>query len=561
MMKLEKGHRLQLLRFLFLVKSTILAALILSLSASPISGSNLNQNKQDSGNPALEQLARLKEAEFYSSQCPPGAGFTGGQKHILERILPEALQALGLAWEPDPRLASFCRWINDLLEINYKPDAVAINEAAGWLGLPEPYPHFVFMRAQLSPRLSSVIKEQLQKIRKLDQYTHYGALAEGNPGGAIDIIIAFSARKLFLSPIPRILSEPGEMEFKLSIYPGYSEPTIIHTPPDGPSEILKIEGTNLSLHPALVKLSLQAAGKHRLEVVARSKKGPEVLANFPVFVATTGRDFTGQAIDGYTLVTREQSAAKVRAKLYELINKEREKAGLSRLEIDPRLEEIAAGHSRDMAKNKFAGHISPTSGGPEQRLRAAGVEFVNFGENVGQGYLSAEAIHSGFMESPGHRMVMLDPRFTHFGIGVESEGSGPTKVFLVTELFIKKGPADALSSVSQILQKANKVRQSTGLNPVEENSELSALAQRAAEEFSQKENFNMDELQLYLINTALAAKLNFEQIQAVIITAATEEEIINRISQERAITKKAGLGSKKISAGQHAGKILAILLY
>lgn len=560
-MKPKKGHRFQRLSPLSLAGSAILAVLLLTLSAPPVSGSHLNQNNRDTNNPALSQLSRLKEAEFYTSQSPPGSGFTGGQKHVLERTLPDAFQSLGLAWEPDPRLALFCRWLKDLLEINYKPDAVAINEAAGWLGLPEPYPHFAIMRAQVGPRLSSIIKEQLQKIKKIDQYTHYGALAEGNPAGIIDIIIAFSSRKLFLSPIPRILAEPGEMEFKLSIYPGYSEPAIIHTPPDGPSKILKIEDNNLSLHPALVKLSLLAPGKHRLEVVARSKKGPEVLANFPVFVATADRAFAGQAVDGYKLVTSEQSAARVRAKLYELVNKERERAGLNRLEIDPRLEEIARRHSLDMAGNNFTGHISPTTGGPDDRLRAAGIQFAYFGENVGLGYTSAEDIHGGFMDSPGHRMVMLDPRFTHFGIGVESEGSGPAKAFLVTELFIQKGQAEAASSVSQILQKANKVRENTRLNLVEEKSELSALAQRAADEFSQKENFDMSEVQSFLSSIALGEQLTYEQISAMIITATGEKEIVDRIGKEQTLPARVGLGIKKIGAGRHAGKILAILLY
>lgn len=200
-------------------------------------------------------------------------------------------------------------------------------------------------------------------------------------------------------------------------------------------------------------------------------------------------------------------------------------------------------------------------GGPDDRLRAAGIQFSYFGENVGQGYVSAEDLHRGFMDSPGHRMILLDPRYTHFGVGVETKGSGPNKAFLVTELFIKPGQTTTSTSSRQLLEKASQIRVRVGLNPVEEQAELSALAQRAAEEFSQKENFKMDELQLYLINTALAEKLGYERLGAVIITAATEDEIVDRISREQALPEKAGLGFKKISAGQRAGKILAILLY
>ncbi|MCR4397212.1 MAG: hypothetical protein NUW07_10860, partial [Candidatus Saccharicenans sp.] len=84
-----------------------------------------------------------------------------------------------------------------------------------------------------------------------------------------------------------------------------------------------------------------------------------------------------------------------------------------------------------------------------------------------------------------------------------------------TELFIKPGQALTATSSRQLLEKASQIRMSAGLSQVEEQVELSVLAQRAADEFSQKENFKTDELQLYLINAALAAKLNFKRIQVV----------------------------------------------
>lgn len=515
--------------------------------------------KQEGGSPATQALARLKEARYYSSQPPSGPAISGSQSYALEKALPAVLRDLGLRWEPDPRLASFCCWLNELYEVDFRPDSVAINEAASWLGLPEPLPHSVFMRVPPGPRLSSLIKEKLLQLKNREEYTHYGALAEIHSSGLLTVIIAFSSRHLFLSSLPRNLGQPGEVEFRLGIFPGFKEPVLIHTPPEGQPEISPVEGKNLSLHPARIKLAFQSPGKHKVEVVARNERGPTVLANFPVYVGPQARQFSGGATDA--IATREQSASAVRERLYTLINEERERAGLGRLERNQRLEEIASKHSLDMARNNFTGHVSPTTGGPDDRLRAAGIQFAYFGENVGLGYASAQDIHSGFMDSPGHRMILLDPRYTHFGVGVETKGSGPNKAFLVTELFIKPGQTMPAGSGRQLLEKASQIRVRAGLNPVEEQAELSALAQRAAEEFSQKENFKMDELQLYLINTALAEKLGYERLGAVIITAATEDEIVDRISREQALPEKAGLGFKRISAGQRAGKILAILLY
>lgn len=541
--------------FLILLFAIIPLVVISSLSALPF-----DQKKQAAVSPATEALARLKEAQFYSSQPPSGSAITGSQSYALEKTLPGVLRDLGLHWEPDPRLAALARWVNELYEVNFRPEAVAINEAAGWLGLPEPLPHFITIRVPPGPRLGLLIKESLLKIEHRDEYTHYGALAEVHSSGWLNIIFVFSSRHLFLSPFPRNLDEPGEVELKLGISPGLTEPFLIHTPPEGQPEAVPVEGESLSLHPARLKIRLHSPGKHKIEVVARNRRGPTVLANFPVFVGISAREFTGQAFDSVSM--REQSAAAVQEKLYKLINEERARSGLNRLERDPQLETIARNHSLDMARNNFTGHVSPTTGEPDDRLRAAGIQFIHFGENVGQGYNSAEDLHRGFMDSPGHRMILLDPRYTHFGVGVETRGSGPGKAFLVTELFIKKpGQTPEGESGSELIKEMNKTREKAGLEPVKEMADLKALAQRAADEFSQKENFETDELQLHLINVVLSEKLSYKRLQILVMTATTEEEILEMISKKQVMAKRAGLGLKKISAGKRAGKILAILLY
>ncbi|MCX8161345.1 MAG: CAP domain-containing protein [Candidatus Saccharicenans sp.] len=537
----------------FLGAITILIAISSTFAWLP------DQKNRAKINPATQALARLKEAQYYSSQPPAGQAISGSQSYVLEKILPGVLRDLDLRWEPDPRLSSLCRWLNELYEVDFSPDAVAVSESAGWLGLPEPLPHSLLMRVPSEARLPSLIKERLSKLENAEDYTHYGALAEVHSPGLLTVIIAFSSRHLFLSPVPRKLKGTGEVEMKMGTLPGFTDPIIIHTPPEGEPEIIPVAGENSSLHPASIRLAFRSFGKHKVEVIARNERGPAVLANLDVCVGSQAPEFSGSASD--LITTWEQSASAVREKLYVLINEERARAGLNRLERDQRLEEIAGKHSLDMARNNFAGHVSPTTGGPDDRLRAAGIQFSCFGENVGLGYTSAEDIHRGFMDSPGHRMILLDPRYTHFGVGVETRGYGPQKAFLVTELFIRPGQTMMTGSSRQLLERASKIRMSAGLNLVEEQPELSTLAQRAADEFSQKEDIKMEELQLYLINTALAEKLNYERLSAVVITASTEDEIVDRISREQKMPEKVGLGIKKVTTGRRAGKILAILLY
>lgn len=518
------------------------------------------QNKPDQENLALRYLTRLPEAKAYFSSPPEGSAFAGNQNQLLEKIMPGILRDLGLNWEPDPRLANFCRWLNELFQDLNMPDSIAIKEAAAWLGLPEPYPHFVVAREKVDVRLASRLKARLANLKDLSNYTHYGALADGNPTGYIMIIIAFSQRHVFLSPVPRLLAEPGQLEFKLSVYPGYSEAVIIHKRPDGKTEPAMVEGEKLSIYPAKVKLNLTEPGKHQVEIVAnQKKKGPRVLADFPLFVGTGGSAFSGQAIN--IIDSRELSASKVQERLYELINEERKKAGLEPLARDLKLEEIARGHSRDMAKNNFVGHISPTTGGPPDRLKAAGVEAKYFGENVSQGYNSAEDLHRGLMESPGHRMNILNSRFTHVGIGVETRGSGKGKTFLVTELFIKEWQPEIEASGTEIFQKINDIRKTRGQPVLEESEELKYLAQRAVDHFSQKESFEPGELQEYLITTAQEEKVKVERLNALIVIAREAEGVINKLSQAEINQTAVGLGISAISSGRKKGQLLAILVF
>jgi len=165
------------------------------------------------------------------------------------------------------------------------------------------------------------------------------------------------------------------------------------------------------------------------------------------------------------------------------------------------------------------------------------------------------------MESPGHRMVILEPKVTHYGIGVEASGSGPGKAFLVTELFVRKGNSVQDLSAGQILQKINQQRTAVGTDGLEENAQLNWLAQRAAEEFSQKESFEPSELQLFLINEAASSNIRLERLHGLIITCSTEEEILEKISQAGIDGRQVGIGIKRITSGPRTGRFLVIVVY
>jgi len=120
------------------------------------------------------------------------------------------------------------------------------------------------------------------------------------------------------------------------------------------------------------------------------------------------------------------------SKMLELVNQERQRAGLKPLQIDMRLVEISRKKSKDMIDNNYFGHTSPTYGTPFDALKNNGISYRYAGENLA-GAPTVERAHTGLMNSPGHRANILNPNYTHIGIGIV-EGGPYGKMF--TQTFI-----------------------------------------------------------------------------------------------------------------------------
>ena len=102
------------------------------------------------------------------------------------------------------------------------------------------------------------------------------------------------------------------------------------------------------------------------------------------------------------------------------------------MERDARLQKIARGYSREMARSGEVVHISSKSGAALDRVRAAGLSPLPsaLAENVGRAFSTRE-VQTAFMGSPGHRANILNAEITHVGIGV-AYGAGSLRMI---ELF------------------------------------------------------------------------------------------------------------------------------
>jgi uncharacterized protein YkwD len=103
--------------------------------------------------------------------------------------------------------------------------------------------------------------------------------------------------------------------------------------------------------------------------------------------------------------------------LDDLLNVTRVHHDLLPLEMDESLEEAARMHSEDMKVQNFLAHESPTYGDLKKRLQAQNIDYSEANENLATAYFDAiEAMH-GWTNSPEHRKVLLNDKYTRVGSG------------------------------------------------------------------------------------------------------------------------------------------------
>jgi uncharacterized protein YkwD/uncharacterized membrane protein required for colicin V production len=120
-------------------------------------------------------------------------------------------------------------------------------------------------------------------------------------------------------------------------------------------------------------------------------------------------------------VTTTRPRPDLEQRMLDLVNQERQAAGLSPLAADPELTEVARRHSADMFARGYFAHDTPEGLTPFDRMRAADVRFITAGENLALAPTITVA-HTGLMNSPGHRANILRREFGRLGIGVMDGG-------------------------------------------------------------------------------------------------------------------------------------------
>jgi uncharacterized protein YkwD len=127
--------------------------------------------------------------------------------------------------------------------------------------------------------------------------------------------------------------------------------------------------------------------------------------------------------------TTDLTVAEAEQEMVGLLNADRKNRGLLPLRTDSRLMSIARSRSKDMASKGYFSHTSPSGVDVFDLLSNASVRWYAAGEIIAWNSwptlaLSAQVANSAWMNSTGHRNIILSTTYNYFGIGLAVASSG-----------------------------------------------------------------------------------------------------------------------------------------
>jgi uncharacterized protein YkwD len=263
------------------------------------------------------------------------------------------------------------------------------------------------------------------------------AIVQREVAGISTLAVLVASVEVTLLPVPRHMPRRDTLRLAGSLAPRFNETRLAVTLPHGDVRTFERPGRKFT-----ADLRLDLPGVYEIELLGDGPSGPVVVANFPVYVDTAENEPLEAAPSPWRKGVEDDTSltpARVEEQLLVLLNTDRAKANVGRVRPDDELAAVARSHSQDMADHNFFGHVSPTTGTPEDRVRRAHVSgLLAYGENVVLAG-NARGAHQSLMDSPGHRGNMLRAEYTEVGIGaVVDTGDRTGRRFAVTYLFAQR---------------------------------------------------------------------------------------------------------------------------
>ncbi|MHB1107681.1 MAG: CAP domain-containing protein [Lutibacter sp.] len=120
------------------------------------------------------------------------------------------------------------------------------------------------------------------------------------------------------------------------------------------------------------------------------------------------------------------------SEIVSLVNTHRSSLGLNTLNTLNIVSGVADGHTNYMIE---VGQISHDNFAQRAQTLMTEVGAKTVGENVAYGFNTAEGVVKGWLNSEGHRKIIENADYTHFGISMEKSNDNRN---YFTNIFIKK---------------------------------------------------------------------------------------------------------------------------
>ncbi|MGV3620126.1 MAG: CAP domain-containing protein [Archangium sp.] len=329
----------------------------------------------------------------------------------------------------------------------------AISRQGAW----DPNPVVIAIRASGDALLGEIAKQDLGS----EPSTHVGIGFAGNEDRSA-VIILLAQRRVDLAPFPRVHARPvGPQRLCLKPAAGITSMEVFVTRPQGAVDRMLTKN-------GCASPDFQQTGRHAVEVLASSARGPEVVALFFVDVGAVKA-----SADEVLPEPGTDDAA--RAALLVRTNALRLQHGAQPLQMDASLQSVAQLWAERLAREGFFSHVAPDGSTLRDRLTESGYRFATAGENLGLS-TGALAAHFGIEHSPGHRNNLLEAhhRRVGFGLATRPDGLRVLVELLANPLEDEKDPLGSLYASIADERKRRKLPPMT-VNPV-----LEALAQEHA---------------------------------------------------------------------------------
>jgi len=175
--------------------------------------------------------------------------------------------------------------------------------------------------------------------------------------------------------------------------------------------------------------------------------------------------------------------ARLERQMLDLVNRDRAQAGLSPLEWDSSLADIARAHSLDMKTAGFFSHDSPGTGTLQDRLDRAGYLALEARENLASAP-TVDKAEENLLASPSHRANLESKGMTHVGVGiVQGDRFGDARMLTVTQVFAKPATKQSADEVATtVLAAVERARKQRRVRSLEPHGVLEELARHHVDE-------------------------------------------------------------------------------